>query len=132
MSKVDYNKFSHSAQPQVNTEPAKTVESEVKKPETEVQNAPEPPVTPVTPVGSDTVTEPEVTEEKTMVIGVVANCAKLNIRKAPSATSQVLCVVNVNDKVYVDLDNSTNAWYSVCTNDGIVGYCMKNYIAFNN
>ena len=132
MSKVNYNEISRRPIPQVNNEPAKPADPEVKKPELNDQEAPEVPATPVATVTPDTTNEPEVSEEKSVIKGTVVNCAKLNIRKAPCVTSQILCTVDVNTEVSIDLDDSTNAWYNVYVNDSILGYCMKNYIAIKD
>lgn len=83
----------------------------------------------------DTVVEPVETEpvETTPIMqaplyGVVSGCNSLNIRKAPEPNAEVLCVETIKSILVVDLDNSTDEWYSVCTKDGIEGFCMKLYV----
>lgn len=80
----------------------------------------------------DDVTEPEapVVEEpvKKAVTGKVVDCARLNVRKDPSATAPVLCMLNESTEVMVDEDASTEDFYKVCTATGVEGYCMKDFI----
>ena len=70
---------------------------------------------------------PEVAET---VYGVVCGCENLNIRSAPDATSKVniLCKVEKGSKVVVDESRSSDDWLRVCTENGIEGFCMKEYI----
>ena len=60
--------------------------------------------------------------------GVVIDCAKLNIRKQPNKDAVVVTVIPVNSEVIIDLENSTEDFYKVCSVIGIEGYCMKQYI----
>ena len=73
----------------------------------------------------EVITDP-VNEE---VKGYVINCNKLNVRENPEADSEVLCVIDKTAEVIVDLDNSTNTFFKVCTSSGVEGYCMKQFIA---
>lgn len=73
-------------------------------------------------------TEPEIAPATSLMFGVVANCAKLNIRKVPNQNAEIITVVPVNTELMIDIANSTNEWYSVCTVGGIEGFCMKQYI----
>lgn len=63
------------------------------------------------------------------IIGVVTDCLKLNIRKEPDKDSDVVVVVNCLDELKIDLGNSTDDWYAVCTVTGIEGFCMKKFVA---
>lgn len=80
----------------------------------------------------DEVVEPEapVVEEpvKKAVTGKVVDCARLNVRKDPSATAPVLCMLNESTEVMVDEDASTEEFYKICTATGVEGYCMKDFI----
>lgn len=77
-------------------------------------------------------TEPEVeieateAEEATEVVGVVCNCAMLNVRKNPDIKSDVVTVISAGDEVIIDTELSTDDWYFVCNESG---YCMKKYIS---
>lgn len=68
-----------------------------------------------------------VTLPKT-VSGVVVNCAKLNIREEPNTDAAVVCVVDVMSEIKIDVTNSSNEWFKVCTATGIEGYCMRKFV----
>ena len=72
--------------------------------------------------------ETEDAVEEETVVGVVIGCEKLNIRKEPAINSDVLCTVPVNAVLVIDVNESTNEWYSVITESGCNGYCMKKYV----
>lgn len=65
-----------------------------------------------------------VTETK----GVVEGCSKLNVREAANVDSNILCVIDKAAEVVIDLENSTEDFYKVCTSSGVEGYCMKKFI----
>lgn len=67
--------------------------------------------------------EPEPT-----LTGVVSGCGKLNIRKEPSATAEILCEVANKSELVIDPNKSTDDWYSVCTPAGVEGFCMKQFV----
>ena len=62
-------------------------------------------------------------------IGVVSDCVKLNVRKAPNPNSEIVCELNSGTEVEIDEINSTNDYYKVSTVFGVEGFCMKKYIA---
>lgn len=64
----------------------------------------------------------------TTVVGVVAGCKKLNVRKAGKPDAEVLCVLNENAEVQIDKKRSTRDFYRVCTAAGVEGFCMKTFI----
>lgn len=72
--------------------------------------------------------ETEDAVEEETAVGVVIGCEKLNIRKGPTINSDVLCTVPVNAVLVIDENESTNEWYSVITESGCNGYCMKKYV----
>ena len=63
------------------------------------------------------------------LIGVVTDCLKLNIREKPSKDSRVVTVVTCLDELEIDMGNSNDDWYAVCTATGIEGFCMKKFVA---
>ena len=63
--------------------------------------------------------------------GMVANCAKLNVRSKPSINGDVVTVLNANDKVIIDVDKSTDEWFKIRTADGVNGYCMRKFVSAN-
>ena len=73
----------------------------------------------------ETMAAPEPIE---ILDGVIANCTKLNVRVAPNAKADVLCVLNVASEIEIDLTKSTDEWYHVCTATGIEGYCMRKFV----
>lgn len=85
------------------------------------------------------VVAPEVEEPKTtaevevetpkLVLGVILNCPKLNVRKEPNANSEVVYIADASTEFVIDENNSTEDWYSVCTSTGVEGFCMKKFIA---
>ena len=58
------------------------------------------------------------------VFGAVSECMKLNIRKKPNTKSDVLGVLNKNEKVEIDMTYENKDWYKLTSG----GYCMKKYI----
>lgn len=69
------------------------------------------------------------TVETTPIIGIIdINLdKKLNIRKSPSTTADVLTTVKNGTKCYI-LDSNNDAFFKVELDNGIVGFAMKNYI----
>lgn len=63
------------------------------------------------------------------VIGVVTDCLKLNIREKPTKDSRVVTVVTCLDELEIDMGDSNDDWYAVCTATGIKGFCMKKFVA---
>lgn len=66
--------------------------------------------------------------EKTM--GTVI-CDRLNVRKAATTDSEIIAVISKNDELTIDTAACTSEWYSVCTNNGVRGFCMKKFITFS-
>lgn len=108
------NNYTNYSKPQ-NVAPA--VEAEVKE---EV-------VTPVIEEPAAPVEEP-VIEEVKEIIGVVTECAKLNVRKAATTDSDVVTTLLIGTEVMIDEEQSTEDFYKICTEAGIEGYCMKKFI----
>lgn len=75
--------------------------------------------------------EIEEVEEHITVLGTVSNCKRLNVRKAPSKDSYVVTEVSEDTQLMIDMEKSTNEWYSICTASGIEGFCMKDFITVN-
>lgn len=62
------------------------------------------------------------------IFGNVTNERRLNIRKAPNIDSEVLYVEKPGAELMIDLNYSTEEWYSVYNNAGVNGFCMKEYV----
>ena len=72
------------------------------------------------------VVEPEVVKEPTL--GTVVDCDKLRVRKQPNAMADVLCEIKDGSEVMIDEEESTDNFYKVCTETGVEGFCMKQFI----
>lgn len=106
------------------TENENVTQPEVTTTEPEVTTEQEPEVT---------ATEPEVTpEEPEVLTGIVADCRKLNVRKAPAANAPIICTIPVGTEVEILVEESTDEFYYVYTASGVEGFCMRDYIAINS
>lgn len=72
--------------------------------------------------------EVEFEEGPTFVEGHVGNCERLNIRSAPNVYAEILAVVAEGTALELNLKESTDDWFYVCTPVGIEGFCMKRYV----
>lgn len=70
----------------------------------------------------------EAVEDEPIVKGKVTDCIKLNVRKGALITSDVREVIEEGAIVEINEKRSTDDWYSVCTESGTKGFCMKEYI----
>ena len=52
----------------------------------------------------------------------------LNVRKRPSADSEIVKVIRFKDYVEVLDESTANGWYPVLLADGTKGYCMSKFI----
>lgn len=82
----------------------------------------------VTPEETTAVQTAQPEEPEVATIGIVANCSKLNIRKDPDIKSEVVCVVRARSELKIDMDESTDDWFKVCTAAGSEGFCMREYV----
>ena len=112
--KPNYTKYSNYSKHQES--PA--VEPEVKVEEEVVDAVTEEPI--VDPVVEE--------EDDDVIIGVVADCPKLNVREEASSDATILTTIPKGAQVKVDIFESTNDFYKVCTEAGVKGYCAKDYI----
>lgn len=85
----------------------------------------------------DEIVNEEATDSKTMEVtespkpvrmGTVVRCASLNIREKPSINSSPLCVVLSSTNLVIDTSYKNKEWYKVCTENGIEGFCIKEYV----
>lgn len=80
----------------------------------------------------ETKPEPVVESPKPKTVtGVVTGCMKLNVRANPKPDADVLCIIDVDSKVELDMNKSNKDWYHVRTANGVDGYCMKKFIKKN-
>lgn len=93
---------------------------------TENENVTLPEGTVINPEPETTPTEPEV------LTGIVADCRKLNVRKAPDKNAPIICTIPVGSEVEILVDESTDEFYRIYTASGLEGFCMRDYIAVNS
>ena len=58
----------------------------------------------------------------------VATCLRLHIFSEPSTDSEIVCKVRYLTELSIDLDESTEDFYKVCTAVGAEGFCEKELI----
>ena len=59
----------------------------------------------------------------------IVTCSFLNVREAPDVNAAVVTTIHKGHKLMVNENASTVDFYSVCTETGVDGYCMKQFIA---
>ena len=67
--------------------------------------------------------EPEIRK-----FGKINNCKKLNVRKLPSRDAEIISELLEGSEVMIDEKESTALFYKICTEHGIEGFCMKQFI----
>ena len=80
-------------------------------------------------ISEENISESESTEEA--VYGKVSGCKRLNVRSEATKDSDIVCTIDEETEVMVNLDESTVDWYKVCLADGIEGYCMAEFISID-
>lgn len=85
------------------------------------------------PVEVESTEEPTAEEapKKESKVGIVHNCAKLNLRRSPLKDDDgknIVSVLVADTAVIIDDEKSTDEFYKVTTEDGLEGYCMKQFI----
>ena len=82
----------------------------------------------ITPVDTDP--EPTASEASTPepVYGTVAGCKALNIREEASVDSEKVCVLPAGSRVVIENINRAGEWMSICTEAGLEGYCLSEFI----
>lgn len=100
MAKTNYNKMSTKTEVVVET-PVEEVEAPIEQ------------------------VEPEVTNIVECKKGIVIDCVKLNIRKAPKANAEIIGTLDAGSIVFI-LDEAGD-FYKIDSGDN--SYCMKKYIS---
>ena len=72
--------------------------------------------------------EPEVPAAEIHKFGKITGCKKLNVRKLPSRDSEIISELVEGSEIMIDDNESTALFYKICTEHGIEGYCMKQFI----
>jgi uncharacterized protein YgiM (DUF1202 family) len=79
--------------------------------------------------------EPEETlaPQPESVIGFVVDCKKLNVRKKPVVNDRnIIKTIDVDTEVTViEPEKAKGEWYKVQLEDGVFGFCMKQFIAID-
>lgn len=75
------------------------------------------------------ISEPEKSIDP--VYGKVSGCKRLNVRSEATKDSDIVCTIDEETEVMVNLDESTVDWYKVCLADGIEGYCLAEFIGID-
>lgn len=74
--------------------------------------------------------EPEpVVAEPVVVEGVVDGCDQLYVRAEASTDAEPLGIIKRDTNVRIYESESTEDFYSVCTETGLTGFCMKKFIS---
>lgn len=60
--------------------------------------------------------------------GTVMGCEKLRVRPTPDTDQEEITLIDEGSTVKISLEDSTEDFYKVKTDDGIEGYCMKSFI----
>lgn len=68
------------------------------------------------------------TFEASQTIGYVSGCAKLNVREQPTLDSEVVFILNDNQRVFIELENSTEDFYNMHSRSGVKGFVLKKFI----
>ena len=123
---TQYSKFSGEEPMLVNNpelEVEDTVEEKVDEPIEGQIVIPE-----VEPIVPEPVIPEPVVEPENLKFGKVSNCKKLNIRKLPSRDAEIVSELIEGSEVMIDEKESTALFYKICTEHGIEGFCMKQFI----
>lgn len=80
----------------------------------------------VEPVAEEPVVE---TPEPTTIEGVVSGCAQMYVRSEAFVESEPVGIIKSGTKVQIFETESTDDFYSVCTETGLAGFCMKKFIS---
>lgn len=128
MANHNYSQYSNNKKHGGKKNPTIEVESNVE----DVVETPVEVVTPEVKMEAAPVVETVETKEvpKT-TIGIVSNCAKLNVRNKPALTADVVTVINVDETVSIDATKSNRDWFYVSVDNGgygYNGYCMKKFV----
>lgn len=116
--KTNYSKISNMNEAEI----AKVVDATGETVDTVVE-----PISTDAPAAVVEETKPIVDTKPEIIYGKVVGCTKLNVRKEPIVTSDIVRTVNKDEKIVINLDKSNDEFYSVRLG-AIKGYCMKKYI----
>ena len=58
----------------------------------------------------------------------MSNYDLVSIYDKPSEFSEVICQIKKGTVLLIDEEESTKDFYSICTEAGIMGFCMKRFV----
>ena len=119
---TQYSKFS-GEEPMLINDPELEVKEEVIDKNIEEPIEGQTVIPEVEPIIPEPVVEPEIQK-----FGQVSDCKKLNVRKLPSRDAEIVSELIEGSEVMIDEKESTALFYKICTEHGIEGYCMKDFI----
>lgn len=131
---TQYSKFSGEEPMLVDSEPAVQVDPIVNENESAVIEHPIEGQTVIPEVAPEPIPEVEpnidVVQPEPVIrkIGKIHGCKKLRVRKLPNPGSEIISELIEGVEVMIDGKSSTSTFYKICTEHGIEGYCMKDYI----
>ena len=60
-----------------------------------------------------------------VTIGVISNCEKLNIRKTPEVSDNIIKILEAGTEIKIDPTFESIEYYKICDEEA---YCMKKFI----
>ena len=66
--------------------------------------------------------------ESETIMGITVNADRIKVYKKPSEFSEVVCEIKKDTFLLIDEKDSTDDFYSICTETGIMGFCMKIFV----
>ena len=119
---TQYSKFS-GEEPTMINDPELEVKEEIIEENIEEPIEGQTVISEVESIIPESVAEPEIQK-----FGQVSGCKKLNVRKLPSRDAGIVSELVEGSEVMIDDNESTALFYKICTEHGIEGYCMKDFI----
>ena len=123
-SKHNYSQYSKNTNKSIEIDPT-MVEQEI---ETVNEEVAEPVVESVIEVADEPIPVEQIKPEPMYVMGTVSGCVKLNVRANPKSNADVVCVINADSELKVDMSKSDNEWFYINTASGVEGYCMRKFV----
>lgn len=81
------------------------------------------------PATEENVVETTKNDVESVTKGVVVDCSKLNIRKAPKMDADIVAIIDAGATLtIIDEGKHAGEWYKVVTDKKVNGFCMKKYV----
>ena len=62
------------------------------------------------------------------IMGITTNLDRIKVYYKPSEFSEVVCEIKKDTVLLIDKEQSTEDFYSICTEAGIMGFCRKRFV----